>query len=57
MINGGKKLISENLLLHRRLAKTTINDVRGNREIKNDERGIDADRWRDFPGREAREAN
>lgn len=30
------KLRSENLLLYRRLAKTTINDMRGNREMKND---------------------
>lgn len=32
------------------LGKTSVNCVRSNREIKNDERGIDADRWKDFPG-------
>lgn len=48
---------NSNLLLYRRLGQTTINYVRSNREIENKEQGIDADRWRDFPGRKALEDN
>lgn len=37
-------------LLYRCLGWTSIRYVRSNREIGNEEQGVNADRWWDFPG-------